>query len=198
MRAAMRTQSFSCATMWTSESAEIRWEFTFDVRPSLREVRILISMRSVRNVVALANVSGSRVCLTVRRMIAQRFHVYFFALVDRNGIIIAAYGLHSQSLELVDASVSPISAFEFALEGIIWFVWRRCYAHKVPDPIVLGVPAVRISVRAQRLMSPTMGTSEGAKIVRKFFFEFWPTGGEVGILVAVRRVCHVVLLTDVA
>lgn len=198
MRAAVRTQSLLLAAMWTSERAKVRWEFAFNVGPTLREIRVLISVRSVRDVVSLADVSGSCVCFTIRRVITQRFHVCFFAFVDVNRVIIATCSLHSQPLEFVDTSVSPIAAFQFALKRVIWFVWRRGYAHYVPDPVALGVPAVRISVRAQRLMSTTMGSSEGADVVRKFFFEFWPPRGKVRILVAVGRICNVVQLADVA
>jgi hypothetical protein len=128
--------------MRSGESAKVFWKFSFNLGPPRREVGILVSMWAVRDVVGLADVGRSGIRLAIRRVIAQRFHLAFGAFVHHDSVVVATHALNSDSLKLVNSCVGAIFSLQFALERIIWLVWRRGYAHDVPDPIALGVPAM--------------------------------------------------------
>lgn len=104
----MSAQTFRSPAMGTSESAEIGWEFPLEVGPPFREIRILVTMGSIRNVVSLADVSRSGIRLAVRRVVAQRFHPPLSAFVDENCVVVAANSLHPKPLKLVDTCVGTV------------------------------------------------------------------------------------------
>jgi len=84
----MGAESFSRAAVRTSECAEFIGELTLQFGPPLREVRVLIAMRPIGNVVVLAYVSCSGVRLAVRRMITEWFHAFFRAFVHGDRVVI--------------------------------------------------------------------------------------------------------------
>lgn len=125
--------------MGTSESTKIFWEFSFDLRPTSWEVRVLISVRAIRDMVRLADVSRSGIRLAVGGVITQWFHFTFAAFVHHNRVVVPTHALDADSLEFVHTCIGAIFSLQLALEGIIWLVWRRCHAHDVSDTVCLGV-----------------------------------------------------------
>jgi hypothetical protein len=85
----MGAESFSRAAVRTSECAEFIGELTLQFGPPLREVRVLITMRPISNVVRLADVSCSGVRLAVRRLISKWLHTFFRAFVNGDRVVIA-------------------------------------------------------------------------------------------------------------
>jgi hypothetical protein len=130
-------------------------------------------------------------------MVAKWFHTFFRAFVHGNGVVVTTRCLDTQSLELVNASVSAISAFQFSLEWIIRFVRRSINAHDVSGTVVLIVPTMTIAVHAESLMLSAMRASERTKIVREFLFEFWPARGKIRVLIQMGPEGHMALLANV-
>lgn len=104
----MSAQTFSRPAMGTSESAKIGWEFSLEVGPPFREIRILVTMGPIRNVVSLADVSRSGIRFAVRGVVAQRFHASLSAFVHENCVVITADGLHPKPLKLVHTRVGTV------------------------------------------------------------------------------------------
>jgi len=77
---AMGAQSFSCAPMWTRKRTKFLREFALQVRPPSWEVRVLVTMWPISNVVSLADVRRSRIRFAIRGMIAQGFHAFFWRI----------------------------------------------------------------------------------------------------------------------
>jgi len=69
MGTAMSAQSFGGTPMLCSEGAEVRWKITLEIGPTLRKIRVLIAMWTIRNVVALADVNGSDICPAIRGVV---------------------------------------------------------------------------------------------------------------------------------
>jgi hypothetical protein len=183
--------------MVASESAEVIGELPFQVRPTGGEIRVLVAMWFIRDVICLPDVRRSGIGPTIGWVVAQRLHSLFSALLDIRGIIVSVGDLHPDALEFVYASVSPISAFQSSLKWRIGFIWWGINAHDIPCAVADRVPTVGIAIRAQCLVLSSMWTSERTEIIRKLLFELVPTTGEVRILIKMGPECHVVGLPDV-
>jgi hypothetical protein len=130
-------------------------------------------------------------------MVAQRLHVDLCALVHHYGIVITTGGLHSQSLELVHTTIGTIFTLQLTLKWLIWSVRRSFDAHDIA-PLIDFVPAVRVAIRAQRLVCASAGTSVRTQLSRKFTFQLFPTTREVRCLVTVWWIGNVVVLANIA
>lgn len=196
MRTARSAQRFPLAAVGTSERAKITREFALEFGPSLREVRVLVAMWFIRNVICLADVSGSGIRFAVRRMITQWFHSLFGTFVNSYGIVVATHCLRTEPLEFVNTRVRTISTFQHSFKWIIWSVWRSFDAHDVSlssDPI----PLMRIPVHAQRLVGASVRSRVCTKLSSEFILDVCPTFGEIRVLVKMWGVCHVGLLANV-
>jgi hypothetical protein len=67
-------QRFGRAAVRACERAKITWEFALKFIPSFWEIRVLIPMRAIGNVIALANVGRSSIGTTIGGMVTQRLH----------------------------------------------------------------------------------------------------------------------------
>jgi hypothetical protein len=198
MRTARSAERLPLTAMVASESAEVIGEFPFQFRPTRREIRVLDAMWFIRDVICLPDICRPGICPTIGWVVAQRLHSLFSALLNIRGIIVSVGDLHPDALELVCASVSPISAFQPALKWLIRPVWWSVNTHNVPGPVVDRVPTVGIAIRTKCLVLSAMLGSERTEVIWELLFELVPTTGEVRILIEMRSESYVVLLPDVA
>ena len=198
MRTARSAERLPLTAMVASESAEVIGEFPFQVRPTRGEIRVLDAMWFIRDVICLPDICRPGICPTIGWVVAQRLHSLFSALLNIRGIIVSVGDLHPDALELVCASVSPISAFQSSFEWFIRLVWWGVNTHNIPGPSADRVPTVGITICAERFVLSAMVSSERTEIIWELLFELVPTTGEVRILIEMRSEGYVVLLPDVA
>lgn len=164
------TQRFGRATMRACERAKVSWEFPFQLIPTLREVRVLISMRPIRNVICLTDVRCPRVRFAVGGVITEWLHFLFSAFVHTQRVIVATGSMNPHFLESIRSSVGTVLPFQVPFERIIRNIRRCFYAHDV-SILVDVVPGVRVTINAKCLVSSTMWTREGAEIMRELLFQ---------------------------
>jgi hypothetical protein len=56
--------------MWTSEGAKLLGKLLLELRPTAREISIVVAMGWVRHVVVLPNVYSPKIGFAIRRVIA--------------------------------------------------------------------------------------------------------------------------------
>ena len=100
----------------------------------------------IRDVICLPDICRPGICPTIGWVVAQRLHSLFSALLNIRGIIVSVGDLHPDALELVCASVSPISAFQSAFEWFIRLVWWGVNTHNIPCAVADRVPTVGIAI----------------------------------------------------
>jgi len=186
MRTARSAQRLPYSAVWASEGAKIIGKFTFQVRPTGGEIRVLVAMWFIRDVICLADVSRSGIVLTIPWIVAQRLHAFFGTFFSVWSVIVSISYLQPDPLEFVRTRVSTISAFQSSLKWLIRLVWWGVNTHDIPGPSADLVPSVGIGIRTKCLDCSSMWTSERTEIIRKLLLEFVPATGKVRILIEMR------------
>ena len=157
--------------MRTRERTKIVREFPFELRPALGEVRVLVAMRLVGNVISLADVRRPGISPTIGWMVTQGLHSLLSTFLHVRCVEVSISDLQPDPLEGVCPSVSTISAFQSSLEWVIRLVRRCVHAHDIPGSVADCIPTVRIGIRAECLVRSSMWTSERTQIVRELLLE---------------------------
>lgn len=178
--------------------AECRREFSFQLRPTLWKIGILLKVWDVRDVVVLTEIYSFGVVPTIRWMITQRFHTFFLAFVNHDAVVVAAACGHTNSLESVSSSGRFIFTVQLTFERVIWLIRRSSGAHDFTVS-TYRLPAVRSSTcRAQLPRTVvTVVSRVRTECIWKFALKFVPTTWEVCVIVSMRCVGNVVVLPDV-
>jgi hypothetical protein len=145
MGVARRAQSLGLAPMIARKRTELIWKLSLELRPSLREVRVLVAMR-ICDVVSLSNVHGTGIPFAVGGVVAQWLHLDFRTLVYRDSVVVTSSRLSPQFLKSVYARVGTVLALQFSLERGIRLIGRGKYAHDIPFRVDV-VPTVRSTTR---------------------------------------------------
>jgi len=181
----------------TSISAKTFRKLSFELRPTLREIRILIKMWDMRDVVVLTDIHCVRIIPAIRWMIAQGLHTFFAAFIFHDGVVVSTCCFHTDSLKLVRSCVGFIFAVQLSFEWIIWLVLGGFCAHDLPVTRN-RLPTMGSSVLgAQRFCGAAMMRCICAKFVREFGLELIPSGWKISVIIPMRRVRDMIGLTYV-
>lgn len=130
-------------------------------------------------------------------MVAKGFHALLIAFDHIRVVVIASLALHSQTLEFIHSCVLPVPALQHARKWCIWFVRGRYSTHDVAVAVLNILPSMRIARSAQCVGMTAMRTRVRAKFGWELFFQLRPSRWEIRILVSMRRVSHVLILSNV-
>jgi hypothetical protein len=163
VRVAICAEGLRSTTVRTRVGAESGWKLWFQVFPAAREIRGLIPMWWIRQMIVLAKIRCLWVVFAVRRMITQWFHAFLVTFVHHNCVEVATCLLDSHALESVIASIGSVPAAQFASKWRIWFVGWCQNAHYFTI-LCWSSPSMRVTMGAQSFCSAAMRTTEGAKV----------------------------------
>jgi len=160
------------------------------------EIRIVVAIRRMRNMIALTDVLSFRIVFAVARVIAQWFHANFFALSNHDVVVIAALCERPDALKLVQTCVVTTFATQYAAERQVSFVRWRFHAH---DFLVLGhgVPFMAASSGTQGSLLTTVRPSESAVRAWKLRVNFRPAAWEIADGAPMGRMRQVAVVPDV-
>lgn len=176
--ASAHTECLVRSSMITRVRAKLSSEFVFKVFPALREVRHLITMRWVCDVIVLPDVTCFGIISAIRRMITKWSHVLFIAFIYHDNIKIARCGFDPNLLKNIFASILTVFGVHNARKRRFWFVRRRFGAHDVAA-LRRCLPLVAAAVRAESFLLAAVRTRVRAESRGKFRFEVLPSTWEV-------------------